>query len=255
MDNAVIEIKDASVAYRENVALAGITLTVFPGEFIGIIGPNGAGKTTLLTLVNGLAKAVNGSVTVFGRDVKMQDAHALRRRVGYVSQAADIDPRTPMSVRDVVMTGRAGLGLLRRPGKNDAELISEMLGFVGMTGLAERPIGHLSGGERQRTAIARCLAQEPEILLLDEPTASLDWPGRTEILELVRRIHDTRRLTTLFVTHDLDALPAACTRILLMKGGHIIADGVPLDVLSDSNLAGLYGLPLAEVKERRAMGF
>jgi ABC-type cobalamin/Fe3+-siderophores transport system ATPase subunit len=159
-----------------------------------------------------------------------------------------------MSVRDVVMTGRAGRGLLRRPGKNDTALIGEMLGFVGMTTQAERPIGHISGGERQRTAIARCLAQEPEILLLDEPTASLDWPGRTEILELVRRIHDTRRLTTLFVTHDLSSLPSTCSRVLLMKGGRIMADGAPSDVLSDANLAELYGLSLAEVKERRGAG-
>jgi ABC-type cobalamin/Fe3+-siderophores transport system ATPase subunit len=153
------------------------------------------------------------------------------------------------------MTGRAGLGLFRRPGKRDAGLVSEMLGFVGMTALADRPIGHLSGGERQRAAIARCLAQEPEILLLDEPTASLDWPGRTEILELVRRIHDTRRLTTLFVTHDLASLPAACTRVLLMKSGRIIADGAPSKVLSDDNLSELYGVPLAEVKQRRTAGF
>lgn len=256
MDNAVIEIKDAAAAYRENVALTGISLTVCPGEFIGIIGPNGAGKTTLLTLVNGLTKAVKGSVRVFGQDVKAQDLHALRKRVGYVAQAADIDPRTPMSVRDVVMTGRYGrLGLLRRPGKYDVEIVGEMLGFVGMTGLAERPIGHLSGGERARAAIARCLVQEPEILLLDEPTASLDWPGRTEILELVRRIHDTRRLTTLFVTHDLSSLPATCTRVLLIKKGRIIADGPPPEVLTDANLSELYGVALSEVKQRRGAGF
>jgi ABC-type Mn2+/Zn2+ transport system ATPase subunit len=256
MDNAVIEIKDATVAYRNNVALESISLTVYPGEFIGIIGPNGAGKTTLLTLVNGLLKAVKGSVCVFGMDIKNQNRNALRKRVGYVAQAAGIDPRTPMSVRDVVMTGRYGrLGLLHRPGKYDAQLVGEMLGFVGMKELAERPIGHLSGGEKGRAAIARCLAQEPEILLLDEPTASLDWPARTGILELIKQIHDTRHLTTLFVTHDLSSLPAACTRVLLMKNGRIIADGAPGAVLTDENLGELYGLPILEVKKGRTARF
>jgi ABC-type cobalamin/Fe3+-siderophores transport system ATPase subunit len=161
-----------------------------------------------------------------------------------------------MSVRDVVMTGRYGrLGLLRRPGKYDVHLVGEMLGFVGMTALAERPIGHLSGGERGRVAIARCLTQEPDLLLLDEPTASLDWPARAGIFELVKQIHETRRLTTLFVTHDLSSLPAACTRVLLMKNGRIIADGAPGAVLTDANLIELYGLPLSEVKKGRTAGF
>ena len=114
------------------------------------------------------------------------------------------------------MIGRYGvLGLFRRPGKHDREIVDEMLELVGMTHLSGRPIGHLSGGEQQRVAIARCLAQEPELFLLDEPTASLDWKAKAEILELVRKIHDTRQLTTLFVTHDLSALPVACDRVVL----------------------------------------
>jgi ABC-type cobalamin/Fe3+-siderophores transport system ATPase subunit len=120
-----------------------------------------------------------------------------------------------------------------------------------MAHLATRPIGHLSGGEQQRVAIARCLAQEPELLLLDEPTASLDWRAKTDILELVKRIHDTRHLTTLFVTHDLSSLPAACSRVLLMKNGLIRADGPPGEVLTDENLSELYGVTIMEVRKRR----
>ena len=123
--------------------------------------------------------------------------------------------------------------------------------MVGMTHLAQRPIGHLSGGEQQRVAIARCLAQEPNIFLLDEPTASLDWKAQTEILELVKRIHDERHLTTLFVTHDLDALPHTCDRVVLMKDGLIIGDGAPDKLISAESLSRLYNLPPAVVEERR----
>jgi ABC-type cobalamin/Fe3+-siderophores transport system ATPase subunit len=123
--------------------------------------------------------------------------------------------------------------------------------MVGMSHLADRPIGQLSGGEQQRVAIARCLAQEPEVFLLDEPTASLDWKAQTEILELVKRIHDERHLTTLFVTHDLDALPHTCDRVVLMKDGIIIAYGKPDDLVSTENLSRLYNLSPGVVEERR----
>ena len=252
MNEAIIEIKDAFVIYREVAALNGISLSVYPGEFIGIVGPNGAGKTTLLTVINGLTSLTKGNVRVLGKDVSGGNRNALRKRIGYVSQARDIDPRMPMSVRDVVLTGCYGrLGLLRRPGRHDIEITNEMLKVVGMSDLAERPIGHLSGGEGQRVAIARCLVQEPDLLLLDEITASLDWRARTEILELVKKIHSSRRIATLFVTHDLSSLPADCSRVLLMKKGHIQADGVLEAVLTDENLSELYDVSITEVKKRR----
>jgi len=122
---------------------------------------------------------------------------------------------------------------------------------VDMTHLAQRPIGHLSGGEQQRVSIARCLAQEPQLLLLDEPTASLDWKAQSEILELVKRIHDLRHLTTLFVTHDLNCLPLTCNRVVLMKDGLIWADGSPGELLTDENLSQLYDMPISEVAQRR----
>jgi ABC-type cobalamin/Fe3+-siderophores transport system ATPase subunit len=123
--------------------------------------------------------------------------------------------------------------------------------MVGMSHLSRRPIGHLSGGEQQRTAIARCLAQEPGIFLLDEPTASLDWKAQADILELVKRIHEERHLTTLFVTHDLDALPHTCDRVVLMKDGLIVGDGTPDKLISTENLSHLYNLSVFVVEERR----
>lgn len=252
MGTKVIDIENAVVSYREDVALRGVSIKIDAGEFVGIIGPNGAGKTTLLTVVNGLGKLLSGRVWVLGGFLALGNGHSLRKKVGYVAQVENIDPRMPMSVREVAMIGRYGvLGLFRGPGKRDWEIVDEMLELVGMTHLAQRPIGHLSGGEQQRVAIARCLAQEPELFLLDEPTASLDWKAQTEILQLVKRIHDERNLTTLFVTHDLDAMPHTCDRMVLMKDGLIIDDGTPGDMISTEKLSLLYDMPASVVAERQ----
>ena len=252
MDSTVINIENAVVSYREDIALRGVSLKVNSGEFIGIVGPNGAGKTTLLTVVNGLGKLLDGRVWVLGHYLTPGNGHSLRKRVGYVPQVESVDPRMPMNVREVVMIGRYGLlGLLRRPGKHDWEIVDVALELVGMSHLARRPIGHLSGGEQQRVAIARCLAQEPEIFLLDEPTASLDWKAQSGILELVKQIHDSRKLTTLFVTHNLSCLPVACDRVVLMKEGLIWDEGSPGELLTDDNLSQLYNMSISAVEKRR----
>ena len=252
MSAAVIDIENAIVSYREDVALRGVSLKVESGEFVGIIGPNGAGKTTLLTVVNGLGRLLSGRVWVLGHYLTAGNGHSLRKKVGYVAQVQNIDPRMPMNVREVVMIGRYGLlGLMGRPDKHDWKVVDEVLELVGMSHLARRPIGHLSGGEQQRVAIARCLAQEPELFLLDEPTASLDWKAQTDILALVKQVHDSRRLTTLFVTHDLGCLPVACNRVVLMKDGYISGEGDPETLLTDANLSQLYDIPLPEVRKRR----
>jgi len=252
MGTNIINIENAVVSYREDVALRGVSFKVESGEFVGIVGPNGAGKTTMLTIVNGLGKLLHGSVHVLGHHLTPGNGHFLRRKVGYIAQIQNIDPRMPMSVREVVMIGRYGiLGLFKRPDRDDWKIVDEMLELVGMTHLSQRPIGHLSGGEQQRVAIARCLAQEPELFLLDEPTGSLDWKAQSDILNLVKLIHNSRRLTTLFVTHDLSALPITCNRVVLMKDGLIWNEGSPEETLTDEKLSQLYDLPIPVVKERR----
>jgi ABC-type cobalamin/Fe3+-siderophores transport system ATPase subunit len=247
----VIRLENVVVSYRESVALRGVSLTINQGEFVAVIGPNGAGKTTLLTVVNGLTHVLQGRVQVLGKNLNGQGRHELRKQVGYVAQLPVIDKRMPVSAREVVMIGRYGLlGLFRRPTLHDWQVVDAALEMVGMTHLGDRPVGHLSGGEQQRIAIARCLAQEPGIFLLDEPTASLDWKAQTEILQLVRRIHDERRLTTLFVTHDLDALPHTCDRVILVKDGAVVGDGPPDKLISTASVSRLFNLPVDIVEEQ-----
>jgi ABC-type cobalamin/Fe3+-siderophores transport system ATPase subunit len=131
-------------------------------------------------------------------------------------------------------------------------IVDRILEMVGLSHLAHRPIGCLSGGEQQKTAIARSLVQEPDLILLDEPIASLDWRAKIDIIQLVKSIHGSHHLTTLFVTHDLSALPLTCDRVLLIKNGSVWDEGAPDLLITDDNLSRLYDLPLPIVKQRRA---
>jgi len=246
MDNVVIKIQDAVVSYREDVALQGVSLEVSKGEFIGIIGPNGAGKTTLLTVINGLGKLVHGQVWVLGSRLNGRNSGNLRKRIGYVAQVENVDPRLPINVRETVMVGCYGrLGLFHRPTRAQWETVDKVMEMVGIAHLSQRPIGHLSGGEYQRAAIARALVQQPEIFLLDEPTASIDQKAQREILSLIQLIQREYHTTTLFVTHDLKTLPPICQRLILMKEGKIWQQGGPESMLREEVLSQLYGAPIS----------
>lgn len=254
----VIRLRDVTVSYREDVALRRVSAEIAAGEMVGIAGPNGAGKTTILTVINGLGRLLHGEAEVLGhrmaagrrgRDFRLSGAaRRLRTRIGYVPQGQNVDPRLPVNVRESVLIGRYGrMGLWRRPGAADWRLVDELLELVDMSSLATRPFGHLSGGEQQRAAIARALAQEPEMLLLDEPTASLDWRSRREILGLVTEIHRARGLTTLLVSHDPRETFHRCDRVILLRRGAIYAVGTPAEALSDANVREVYGAgPLAD---------
>lgn len=248
----MISLVDVVVSYREDVALWGVSLDIEKGELIGIAGPNGSGKTTLLTVINGLGRLVRGEARLLGfvmksgargRDFRLSPRIAkMRKMIGYVPQGGAVDPRVPVNVREAVMIGRYGLlGIGRHPRKEDWEKVDCMLEMVGVAHLAERPFGHLSGGEQERVAIARALVQEPRILLLDEPTTSLDWRSRTDILALIKEIHRRQKLTTLMVTHDPGDTFNICDRVVLLKEGLIAAVGAPEKVLTNANLQSVYG--------------
>lgn len=229
-----LELRDLSVTFGEVAALENISLQIEKGRRVAVVGPNGAGKSTLFNVIAGVLPASSGDLLVHG--------HAPSRHIciAYVTQSHHIDWSFPVSGRDVVMMGRAGrLGLMRRPGENDRLLVEQSLKTVGMSDLAERQIGDLSGGQRQRLFIARALAQEADVVLLDEPLAGLDIPSQEQILRILDDLSD-RRVTVLFATHDLDLAAEHFDRILLLNR-RLIAYGDRDQVLTQLNLSNAYG--------------
>jgi ABC-type Mn2+/Zn2+ transport system ATPase subunit len=173
----------------------------------------------------------------------------VRRRIGYVAQRKPIDPRFPVSVFDAALMGRYGsLGVLQRPSRADRDKVAAALDAVGLADLASHVAGHLSGGQQQRLLIARALAQEPEVLLLDEPTSAVDAGTRATIVELVRRLHRERGLTTVYVTHDVNEVLPCLDKVLYINRT-VRAFGPCADVLNRARLEELYGARVVMVEE------
>ena len=242
--NPIIDIDSITVSYRENIAIESLSLRIYEREFVGIAGPNGAGKTTLLTAINGLGRLSRGSVRVFGNRLNPHSATGIRKEIGYVPQLINVDPRLPMLVREVILMGRYGrIGLFRQPSNLDRRIVDEVVDMTGVGNLLQRPVGHLSGGEHRKIAIARALAQEPRILLLDEPTSNLDINARRIMMELVDRIHREKKITTIVVMHNLDILPKMSSRMVLLKDAKIVFDGLPEEATDSTILSKIYEIP------------
>ncbi|MCK4343231.1 MAG: ABC transporter ATP-binding protein [Phycisphaerae bacterium] len=192
----VIEIENLSFAYATTPVLEDVTFSIPRGDFVCIVGPNGGGKTTLLRLILGLLAPTRGRVRVFGRPPV-----EVRRRIGYMPQHVQLDPQYPVRVCDVVLMGRLGPGRLGPFGRVDKTKATVALEEAGLAEYAKRPFAALSGGQRQRVLIARALTCEPEILLLDEPTANLDPFVQDEMNELLNELN--KRLTVILVSHDV----------------------------------------------------
>jgi ABC-type cobalamin/Fe3+-siderophores transport system ATPase subunit len=221
-----VSLRSVTVSYREHVALRDVSLDIGRGDFCGIIGPNGAGKTTLLTVINGLGRIHSGTVSILGEPATPANFGRLRRRIGYVAQQERIDPRAPISCLEAVLVGRCGrAGLLHRLTSADRERTMAMMRLTGTTHLTERPVGRVSGGEARKIALARALVQEPEILLLDEPTSNLDPRAVRELSELVVDAYRRFSLTVVMVTHQLDHLPPIANRIIMVRNAHVTFTG------------------------------
>ncbi len=236
-----INIQNVSAYYNNHPALDNITLSFRRGEFAVILGPNGSGKTTLLKILCGLCKFQKGSVKVLGQTPSSYN-FLLRRKIAHVAQVESIDPKLPITVRESVATGRAGTSGLGRPlKKSDWKLVDTTIEWIGISHLADKPIGHLSGGERQKTSIARALVQQAPILLLDEPTASIDPNAQKDILDLLEHKMDLHSFTTLYVTHEISMIPNRCDRIVMLQNGKVWADGKPDELINEEKLKELYG--------------
>ncbi|MFC8930440.1 metal ABC transporter ATP-binding protein [Rhodococcus sp. NPDC057135] len=242
MTEQAIRVENVSVHYGEVHALDHVDLTLNSGSVCGLIGMNGSGKSTLFKVIMGMIKPDNGSVRIAGLD-----AAAARKsgRVGYVPQSEDVDWTFPISVHDVVMMGRYGhLGFLRRPRRADREAVAEALERVELTEFADRQIGQLSGGQKKRAFVARGIAQDASILLLDEPFAGVDKRSEATISTLLRELASDGR-SILVSTHDLHAVPKLCDEaVLLMR--KVLVHSDPDTVLQPENLALAFGLDVMD---------
>ena len=230
-----LSVSGLSFAYRDSLVLREVTLDLPQGVVLGVIGPNGAGKSTLLKAVVGLLKPAKGTVACFG-----QPLQKVRRRVGYMRQASSVDWDFPTTVSDVVLMGTyGGLGWFRRPGTKERD-VAAALKRVGIPHLAHRPISQLSGGERQRTFLARLLAQQPDLLLLDEPFAGVDAASQETITRVLHGLRDEGR-TVVIVHHDLATVPTLCDWTCLLNRT-VMGFGPTKDVFTDEMVKQAYGL-------------
>lgn len=240
MSKPIIKFSKATFAFQDRIALEEVTLEIAEGEFIGIIGPNGSGKTTMLRAVLGLIRPLSGQVQIFDCACENLRCHH-RARIGYLPQKEMVDSDFPLTVYETVLMGRySSIGLFRRPSREDHAIARDVLSAVGLLESADVALGHLSGGQQQRVFIARALAQQPQVLLLDEPTTGIDLPTQRTILDLVKNLHDTMHLTVLLVTHDIDMILPYVNRLALLKT-RLHAAGPPKEVLTPEILTEVYG--------------
>lgn len=234
----IIELKDVSYSYTKEEVLHDINLNIHQGDFLGVIGPNGGGKTTLLKIMLGLLKPSSGSVRLFGQDQKdFRDW----KRIGYVPQkATNFDPNFPADVREIVAMGRyAQRGLFHFLTKRDYDIVDQALEQVEMRPYQDRIIGDLSGGQQQRVFIARALASEPEVILLDEPTVGVDKRTQEDFYTLLTRLNVELRLTLVLISHDIDVVASQATEVAWINR-QVLYYGSPDQFVSENHPAELY---------------
>ena len=234
LNKPILDVQNISVRYNGRTALEDVTFHLHAGERIAVVGPNGAGKSTLFKVVAGVMQPSAGEVTIFG---SQPGRHVC---IAYIPQRSQVDCNFPVSVADVVMMGRsAKLGILNWPHRKDWEYVRHALELVELSDLAERQIGQLSGGQQQRMFIARALAQEAELMLMDEPLSGLDTPSQDGLLHLLDTLRD-QNATVMVATHDLDQAGRHFDRIMLLNH-RIIAFDLPQNVLHTHYLSQAYG--------------
>ncbi len=228
MNKEIIKFSDVSIGYGKKVILENLNFIIRENDFFGIVGPNGSGKTTLLKTLLGNLKPVRGIV----------EKNSLR--FGYVPQRDIVQPLLPYTVFDVVMMGRYSLlGIFRNPSDADKKIVEDSLEKVGISHLRNYNYNSLSGGQRQRTLIARALAVEPTVLILDEPTNGMDTPSHYSLLDLISSLHDVNKLTILLVSHLLSDVANVVKKLILMEKNNFQAGDID-EVLSEENLKKTY---------------
>lgn len=233
-----ITIKGVTVEYDGIKALEDVNLEITEGTVTSIIGPNGSGKTTLLRCINNILKPKMGTVLIDGVRVDSLPHREVAKRIGYVPQ---ISPTAPFTVFEVVLMGRRPY-VTWSVSERDVKMVYSALEAVGASHLAHRYIDEVSGGERQKVMLARALAQEPQVLLLDEPTSNLDIKHQLEILNLIRKLALTKKLCVVLAMHDLSLVYRFSDIMVMLKDGKIYALGDPSQVLTPENVKKVYGV-------------
>ncbi len=233
MGEPLVRFQDIVLGYGRQVVLSDVTLDIRRGDFFGLVGPNGSGKTTLLRCLLGILKPRSGQVT-----------RAADLRLGYVPQREMLDALFPLTALDIVLMGRyPHVGLVRSPRPSDRELSMHCLQQVGLADLAPRLYRELSGGQRQRVLIARALAVQPNLLVLDEPTNGLDLPTEAAILDLIERLHLRNEITIVLVSHVLNVVARYAHRLGVLLDGRLLV-GDADELMQEQVLREVYGVPV-----------
>jgi iron complex transport system ATP-binding protein len=234
-----LEIRQVYFSYLDGLVLHNINLSVKPGEMVGLLGPNGSGKTTLIKLASGVLKPVQGEIRLDGSNLSQLSRRFIARHIAVVPQQFHIP--FAFTASEIVMLGRTPfLRPLAEENETDRRLVDNALELVGIKELAGRRFDELSGGERQKVILAMALAQQPKLLLLDEPTVHLDIAHQVEILELVRSLNMGQGLTVIAAMHDLNLAALYFDRLILLKEGRVWADGAPSEVLTEAKISEVF---------------
>jgi iron complex transport system ATP-binding protein len=236
----MIEVNSVSFRYHEDWVLQDVSFRVEKGEFVGVIGPNGSGKTTLLKILYRLLSPQKGEIFFELVPMKKMDRTDIAKRIAVVAQETHL--LFPFSVLETVLMGRSPhLGHLMFESEKDVEITKKAMDWTKMLPFSERPMDELSGGERKRVFIARALAQEPEVILLDEPTSNLDIHHQMDFLNLILTLNRERGLTIVMASHDMNIASEFCDRLILLQGGRIYKMGTPDEVITKENIEEVYG--------------
>jgi len=239
----LLEAKNLAIKYGDLLAVDGVSLTLNPGDVTAIIGPNGAGKSTLLRALNGYLHTSAGTVTLDDQPLDRFNRRTIGRHIAIVAQEAEL--RFPVTVIEFVLGGRYAWATNAAWGwetQHDLDIVEAVLAETELTNLSGRLMSQLSGGERQRAVLARALATEAQVLLLDEPTANLDLSHQSSLLSVVRGRCDNQKVAALFVTHDINLAAQFADVVFLMKDGRTVESGRPADVLRPEVLEQVFGV-------------
>lgn len=239
----LLQLDHIRFAYNGSPVIRDISFSVEKGDLLGLIGPNGSGKTTLLKLMDGILHPAQGAIRIFGTPVQKMKRMDLAKIIAVVPQVSPLV--FPFTVQEVVLMGRTPhLDKWRFEGEKDYAIVKQAMERTDTLSLAGRDMNRLSGGEIHRVLIARALAQEPQILLLDEPTAFLDIRHQVDFLNLIHALNEEQGLTVIVVTHDINLASLYCKRIALLKEGQIQAIGRPEEVVTEEQIQAVYHTPV-----------